>query len=282
MSSDTTKEQPSPEVWEAQQQELARLARLVEQLERMNQELRFAGEARAKQDREEYTIADVLTADKDALLKLATDENETLRARVAELEAQVAWRTIDTAPLFDAEGEERVIVCGGRHKKPVTITPDGEWWRIEAARGSKAVPTHWMSMPDAPESPRNAPSLPQEPPVPVSAGDSSHNNISGIPAPYSSSGHAVTWGDCTFGVGLPESVPIPSPLATLCYWAYWFRRSLRDSETLLRAWGEYRESEPDRGKRTAVFVKYLPIEARRVIMEANADDYLKATEEATP
>ena len=170
----------SPEVWEAQQQELARLARLVEQLERMNQELRFAGEARAKQDREAYTIADVLTSDKDALLKLATDENEALRARVRELEEKTAWRTIDSAPLFDAEGEERVIVCGGRHKKPVIITPDGEWWRIEAARGSKAVPTHWMPMPDAPESLHNAPSLPQEPPVPVSAGDSS-SEYAGMP-----------------------------------------------------------------------------------------------------
>ena len=105
-------------------------------------------------------------------VQLAEVENQGLRARVAELEAQTAWRTIESAPLFDDSGETRVIVFGGRHKKPVAITPDGEWWRIEAARGSKAVPTHWMPMPDNPETPQKPPICLQEPPVVVSGGDS--------------------------------------------------------------------------------------------------------------
>ena len=148
MNPDTTKEQPSPEVWEAQQQELGRLARLVEQLERMNQELRFAGEARAKQDREEYTIADVLTADKDALLKLATDENETLRARVAEL---TQYNTEKDERVRELVAVEKVLVAEVERLTAVVL-----------------------------ESPHNAPSLPQEPPVPVSAGDSS-SEYAGMP-----------------------------------------------------------------------------------------------------
>ncbi len=132
----------SPEVWEAQAKELAWLSQQVQ---------------------------------------AAEVENEGLRARVVELEAKAAWRTIDSAPLFDDEGETRVIVCGGRHKKPVVITPDGEWWRVETARGSKAVPTHWMPMPDAPETPQNPSICPQKVPVPVLAGDSSEDGYKGMP-----------------------------------------------------------------------------------------------------
>ena len=86
-----------------------------------------------------------------------------------------------------------------------------------------------------------------------------------------SQGHAATVLGSAFVVNLPDEVPIPSALATLIYWAHWHRRVLRDAENVVKAWEGYVEAEPDRGARLRAVMKYLAIEARRVIMEHGAD-----------
>ena len=86
-----------------------------------------------------------------------------------------------------------------------------------------------------------------------------------------SQGHAATVLGSAFVVNLPDEVPIPSALATLIYWAHWHRRVLRDAENVVKAWEGYVEAEPDRGARLRAVMKYLPIEARRVIMEQGVE-----------
>lgn len=135
MSSDTTKEQPSPEVWEAQQQELARLARRVAELE----------------ENERKTLERL----KDGHSAHAL----ILRGDIAVSRRQLAHL------LGDAYQELFV--------------------KLEES-GTK------------PESPHNAPSLPQEPPVPVSAGDSSSGQkyrVAWRSCDGSNAGHGE-WFDC--------------------------------------------------------------------------------------
>lgn len=56
------------------------------------------------------------------------------------------WQPIETAP---SDPKQRILVLGGRHKTPETVPADGEWWRLN--RDLKAVPTHWMPLPELPE-----------------------------------------------------------------------------------------------------------------------------------
>jgi hypothetical protein len=60
------------------------------------------------------------------------------------------WQPIETAPGADSD-MEKVLVCGGRWTVPEIVHADGEWWRMRAAQGSPAVPTHWMPLPNPPK-----------------------------------------------------------------------------------------------------------------------------------
>jgi hypothetical protein len=132
-----TEAQPiSPEVWEAQQQELQRLARLVAELTQYNTE-------------------------KDERVRELVAVEKELQARVRELE----------------ENE----------RKTLELLKDGHSAHVLILRGDIAVSRRQLAhlLGDAyqelfvkleesgtqPEAPQNPPSLPQEPPVPVLAGD---------------------------------------------------------------------------------------------------------------
>ena len=153
MSSDTTKEQLSPEVWEAQQQELVRLARRVAELEGENTSLR----------------AEI--ADNMAMHESEESNIHAMALGFQERAAQLEWalkEIVDPIVFMraraDAEGHSlNGIVC-------VQMSESHSYLREIAKRALAAQP----------ESPHNAPSLPQEPPVPVSAGDSS-SEYAGMP-----------------------------------------------------------------------------------------------------
>ena len=70
-------------------------------------------------------------------------ENDTLKARVAELEAAHQWRPIETAP------EDVVVLgCEGNWLGPVMCYGDNGWIDDE---GETCHPTHWMPLPEAPK-----------------------------------------------------------------------------------------------------------------------------------
>ncbi len=112
--------QISPEVWEAQQQELGRLARRVAELEEEN---------RAAQDALKFLLKDL-----------------EIRG-IADSVSVGVYRKAEAALGFP----------GGIAGKPM------------------------LPAEHEPESPHNAPSLPQEPPVPVSVGDSASGGYAGMP-----------------------------------------------------------------------------------------------------
>lgn len=123
----------SPEVWEAQQTELERLARRVAELEEEN---RAAG----------------------GLLGKWQADNEALRARVAELEAdhERTWRC-----LRDGHSAHALILRGdiavSRRQLAHLL---GEAYQELFAKLECGA--------DTPKTPQKSPSLPQEPPVVVS------------------------------------------------------------------------------------------------------------------
>jgi len=60
------------------------------------------------------------------------------------------WRPIESAPAATGSDDDHVLVFGAAFPKPAVVQPDGDWWRMRARQGSKAV-THWMPLPPAPE-----------------------------------------------------------------------------------------------------------------------------------
>ena len=59
------------------------------------------------------------------------------------------WQPIETAPNMSQENKI-LVFCRGK----VDIQfADGDWWRREKINENKAIPTHWMPLPEPPEEP---------------------------------------------------------------------------------------------------------------------------------
>lgn len=62
-------------------------------------------------------------------------------------ESVSGWRDIASAPSNGIP----ILVFGGRHELPEVVPSDGDWWRSNPTL--KALPTHWMPLPDPPVTP---------------------------------------------------------------------------------------------------------------------------------
>ncbi len=58
-----------------------------------------------------------------------------------------SWQPIETAP--DATVDLLILVYGGRYATPTVVAADGEYWRFNIGK-LKAIPTHWMPLPNPP------------------------------------------------------------------------------------------------------------------------------------
>ena len=73
---------------------------------------------------------------------LPTECDAHVNVVALRLAASSGWQPMDSAP-----SDGRLVgVYGGVHTKPEVREADGEWWRHEAARGNKSVPTRWCEL----------------------------------------------------------------------------------------------------------------------------------------
>lgn len=82
----------------------------------------------------------------DKLCVEKDQEINSLQDRIKQLEEQLEWKPIETAP---KDGSYILAYCpNDYHKKQIICFDCDEWLGLDDMNGCKATPTHWLPIPE--------------------------------------------------------------------------------------------------------------------------------------